>query len=39
MVYDSYTIGDMDQLLELIEADWEYAIPKENDKIMIKTSE
>lgn len=39
MVYDSYTIEDVDQLLEFIEADFEYTIPKESDKIMIKTNE
>ena len=39
MVYDSYTIEDMDWLLELIEADYEYVIPDESNKVMMKTNE
>lgn len=39
MVYDSYTIEDINQLFEFIEADWEYTIPKESDKIIMKTNE
>ena len=39
MVYDSYTIEDINQLFEFIEADWEYTIPKESDKIIMKINE
>ncbi|MDE5587303.1 MAG: hypothetical protein K2I72_02910 [Bacilli bacterium] len=39
MVYDSYTIDDMDWLLELIEADYEYSIPDESNKVMMQTNE
>lgn len=39
MVYDSYTIEDMDQLLGLIEANYEYTIPDESEKVMMKTPE
>ena len=39
MVYDSYTSEDMNQLLELIAANWEYAIANESDKVMIKLNE
>lgn len=39
MVYDSYTLEDMDQLLGLIEANYEYTIPDESEKVMMKTPE
>lgn len=39
MVYDSYTIEDMDRLLGLIEENYEYTIPDESEKVMMKTPE
>ena len=39
MVYNSYTIEDIDWLLELIETDYEYVIPDESNKVMMKTNE
>lgn len=39
MVYDSYTIEDMDRLLGLIEADYEYSTLEEDNKVMMKTTE
>lgn len=39
MVYDSYTLEDMDRLLGLIEENYEYTIPDESEKVMMKTPE
>jgi len=39
MVYDNYTIEDMDRLLGLIEADYEYSTLEDENKVMMKIDE
>lgn len=39
MVYDSYTIEDIDRLLGLIEVDYEYSTLEDENKVMMKINE
>ena len=39
MVYDSYTIEDIDRLLGLIEADYVYSTSEDENKVMMKINE